>query len=222
MTESQKQSWSLMVFPMVGFVSALLPVCVNLHFRVGDKVSMGLVPAAFAALNCVCLYFFFGAPSVLRVVVFVVMSPLALLVAAVAALEVYLAWPRWSPEPALAMPAAYFVLGSVGAFILLIAWMWLVRLSQRRQAALLKVICGAVVGGMLAAFGHAAGEIFHKIRLHFPSTQFYGGDSDISALFVWQTGMAFILGVFAWIEWRHGFRSAPFCREQLSNAPPLE
>ncbi|MGE5324124.1 MAG: hypothetical protein ACM3SW_14755 [Actinomycetota bacterium] len=203
MTESQKQGWSLAVFPIAGFLSALVPLFVNLH-SLGDKLGTFVAAAVFPALIVICLFSFFGRHSILKTSVFIMVSPLAWVLSVFAAASMYFAWPRFSTGLSPVEPAAFFAGGFVGAFVLLLAWSWVLAPGlELRGGAVLMSFFGALGGGFLGAFGRAAGGLFTKIRLHF-SLRVYGGDSDASMVLIWQIGMALIFGVFVWLERNNG------------------
>jgi hypothetical protein len=190
---------AFIAFPIAGLLSALLPVCFNLHRLVGDSAAYVLIGGAFGACNAACLYWFFGMRSLWRMVAFMVGCVAACYTSLLAAAGAF--WVFRSPAFSMHESMAYFVGGFTGAVIVLLAALLLFSPAMNFFSLLL-LVCGALVGGVLGVVGRAAGPLFYAIRMHLPSMKFYGGDSDVSMVVLWQAGTACLLSLLMWIELR--------------------
>lgn len=202
----QKQCWSFIAFPLAGLLSALFPVCFDLHRMFGDKLSMVFASGSFGGVNAVCMYYFLNLRPIVKIAIFIIVSFLASLLSVVGVGFVCLSWPLFQIKRPLVEPAAFFAGGFVSAFILLFAVLWLGSSSLnslKLSRVCPKVFSGALVGGFLGSLGRAAGGLAYQIRLYFPSIKSYGSDSDVSLVIIWQTGMAFIPCYFLWVERKH-------------------
>lgn len=198
---SRKNEWCLAAFPAAGLLASFLTACFDPGRFITGRLSIPIAVAPFGALMAIGLYYFFGLRSIWKLTIFIAVSLLATLFSVVAAALVFLSL-RLIRSPQ-ADPTAFFVGGFVGCFILLVTALRLVLPSLDSAKLFLKGLSGGVVGGLLGAGGRAAAGIAHQIRISFPSLRFYGGDSDVSLLLVWQTGMGLVL---AWVVSREKAR----------------
>jgi hypothetical protein len=172
-----------------GFVSALI----SIPFK--DQ-SLMLGGAIFGAVLALYFAFFEGVRSPVKLIVFPMVCgaayPLAILVVAFS----HLGWSAQSVDFTLGQ---YLVGGGVGAFIVLLAGMLLFGPAEMRGDALGLAFFGALGGGILSLLG---GELDRATGPH------RAGDFGASVSFVWQSGVALILGLL--LRWgQKRYLSAP-------------
>lgn len=156
-----------------GFASALISIGFQNEWFLG---------AIFGAVLGVYFAWFEGLRSPFKFVVFVIACgaayPFATLIVGVSRL--------WSPGEIYFNLAQFFVGGGAGAFIVLLAGTLLFGPAEMRGDTLGLAFFGGLGGSILGLFG---GELERAIGPHRP------GDIGMSVYFVWQTGVALILGL---------------------------
>lgn len=207
MDQSQKERWSLIIFPLAGLFSALLSLSLNFPLGFGG---MFLFSAIFGACNAVCLHWLFGLRSVWRTVLFIAASAVSAFISVRAAgwTDSHLALFDPIRGESMVDPERLFAGGFVGAFVILITGMWAVSPAPTLWSTLLKAFCGALVGGILGVGGWAAGPLFYRIRSHLRWT-LHGGDYDQSLVIIWETGLALVLALLLRLGGRNPRRVQP-------------
>jgi len=178
MTESQRQGWSFVGFPIAGLLSGLLFVGFSRYFDF-SWFSTSLAAAVFGTLNAFCMYYFFSLYSGFRrlLFVFVAESVFAWVSSVWVATIIYLLTPdNHPPKSNIHDPSALFSGGFVGAFILLGGALRLMFPSIKLSRAAVTSFSGALIGGLLGICR----------------------SSDVWGIVIWQTGMSFILCLGLW------------------------
>ena len=180
--------WAFVGFPLVGLASVLVTVWIQWtrfgRFNLGGSLVFGVFLSGW-------FWVFPGLRSIGKTVVFILVSPAALVVAILSAIPfVNGRDPQYSAE---------FVGGYVGAFVILLTALLLLAHQPRLLRSITKSLCWAIAGGVLAIIGMASGPEFHVLRIRLDPRR---TDSDISLLFVWQVGMALVFALMLWFEER--------------------
>jgi hypothetical protein len=179
------QRWALLGFPLTGLVSATLSL---ISRYAGFLDPLGSLE--FGVLLAVCFCVFFGLRSLTKALVFVFASMASAYLSVWSAVLVL----GHLGKSSTYLPES-FVGGYVGAFVILLTAILLVAPEIRLLHALVSSSCWALTGGLLAVIGRAAGPMFHDLRM-----QVDGGlpNSDLSLVFVWQIGTAFVVALLIW------------------------
>jgi hypothetical protein len=152
------QRFSLIAFALSGFGSAWLTVWVDAEvsghrrfsgflFVLGKWTGWGSL--TFGLFLAVCLWLFMGLRSIWKTVCLIVMSPVAAMLAFLAAFSMALRLRigGWAWEARTADLKSYFIGGFVGSFLLslLVPWVLGRKIPLRRR--ILESLCCAIVGG---------------------------------------------------------------------------
>jgi hypothetical protein len=211
MNTSQKRRWLFIAFPVAGLLSAVVTLCFSSGRLPGDAASAALASGVFGALNAVCLYWFFGLRSAWKSVAFIIVCMAALFASALAAgwahhnLAVFQAF---RTQESVIDPETFFVGGFVGAFLIVMAALFLVFPVRSFLSTCFKALGGGLLGGLLGLLGQAGGGLVYRVRSQLPVRVFCGSDFDVSLVVVWQTGVAFILALILWMEANAAFKRA--------------
>lgn len=190
--ESWRWAFALIGFPLVGFASALVTVWSRWKWgALGNANLLGSL--AFGPLLSVCFWAFFGLRSIRKILILIILSPVAAVIAVWAAVFVDGRFGIADPNDL----RLYFIGGYVGAFLLLVTTSLLLAPKIKLLHHILESLCWAIAGGLLAAIGTAAGPLFHAIRMRLDP---YDPDPDVSLIFVWHIGMALVLAVALYIQ----------------------
>lgn len=177
--------WAFVGFPLVGLASVLVTVWIQWtrfgRFNLGGSVALGVFLSGW-------FWVFPGLRSIGKTMVFILVSPAALVLAIWSAVPFF---DGYNPQP------AEFVGGYVGAFVILLAALLLLARQPRLLRSIAKSLCWAIAGGVLAIIGMASGPEFHVLRMRLDPRR---TDSDISLLFVWHIGMALVFALMLWFE----------------------
>jgi hypothetical protein len=200
MNFSQKRGWSFLAFPFAGLLSALVTLCFRLP---GDAAAAALASGVFGALNAACMYWFFGLRSTRKMTVFIVVCIAGLYISALAAAQAHqnlALFQAFRARESVIDPESFFVGGFVGAFLILVAALFLVFPARNFLRSCFKALAGGLFGGMLGLLGQAGAEFVYRVRSHLPVETLCASDFDVSLVVVWQTGVAFMLAVVLWME----------------------
>jgi hypothetical protein len=186
----QKLRWGLVGFPLAGMTSALVTIW-GMWTPFGRVNPFGSL--AFGVFLSGCFWVFLGLRSFWKTVVFTVVSVAAALISI---LSGFLVTGTLGENSQIYLPEI-FVGGYVGAFVIVLAAMVLLAPEVRLLRSVVKSACWGLAGGVLARIGMAAGPEFHALRMRLdPKVP----DSDMSLLFIWQIGVAFVLALVFWTE----------------------
>ncbi|HWF03238.1 MAG TPA: hypothetical protein VHA06_06095, partial [Candidatus Angelobacter sp.] len=152
-----------------------------------------------------CLGLFFGLRSVRNVLIFLLASVAAACLAGFA--SIYAAGNIVLPQS----PEDFFIGGSVGAFVVVSAALFLLSAKAKIFRVLMQAACWSALGGALGVIGQNSGDWFGHIRSHFvfmhldqrKSNLFSAWpNSDLALIFVWQTGMGLVIALALWMDKR--------------------
>jgi hypothetical protein len=190
MRNEQRLRWAFVGFPLAGIASALVTIW-GMWTPLGRVNPFGSL--AFGVFLSGCFWIFLGLRSVWKTVVFIVVSVAAALISV---LTGFLVAGKLGDNSQTYLPEI-LVGGSVGAFVIVLAAMLLLAPEVRLLRCVVKSACWGLAGSVLARIGMAAGPEFHALRMRLdPKVP----DSDMSLIFVWQIGMAFVLALVFWTE----------------------
>ena len=181
--------WALVGFPLAGLASVLVTVWIQ-WTKFGRYNLLGSV--SFGVFLSGWFWVFPGLRSIGKTIVFILMSPVAMVLAILSAIP-FVHGPNQRYQ-------AEFVGGYLGAFVILLTALLLLALQPQLLRSIVKSICWAFAGGVLAITGMASGPAFHALRMWLDPRR---PDSDISLLFVWQVGMALVFALTLWAEEKH-------------------
>jgi hypothetical protein len=182
----KKALWALVGFPLAGLASVLVTVWIQ-WTKFGRYNLLGSV--SFGVFLSGWFWVFPGLRSIGKTIVFILISPVAMVLAILAAIPFVNGYdPQYTAE---------FVGGYVGAFVILLTALLLLALQPQLLRSIAKSLCWAIAGGVLAIIGTASAPEFHGLRMWLDP---HRPDSDISLLFVWQVGMALVFALMLWFE----------------------
>ena len=178
--------WAVVGFPLLGIASALVAISMRStqfgRFNPFGSLGFGVFLGGW-------FWVIPGLRSIWKTLVFILVSPAALVLAIVSAVPVV--------DGTTPPSSAEFVGGYVGAFVILLAALLLLARQPRLLLSIAKSLCWAIAGGVLAIIGMASAPEFHGLRMRLDPHQ---PDSDISLLFLWHIGMALVFALMLWFE----------------------